>query len=577
MAFSPQKGSRPSHDRTISYPRDDHGSPSIPMPSSLHPPPPPVVPPKVPVEKVMFSPSQVQQQQIQVPGYQSVKPPSIPPVPPSLGALPTIRPSSPLLGEVFSDTFNVNRRHLKLEEAPRLESPKRDKSPVRPPVVNTFLLQAQQLEREEKEKQTALSGQSTKVGRQLSAASTAASTKPDKAVSPTDSVDDEMLSNGKPGFFSHFRKRARKRISVNGEEGSPDSSSSMPISPLPQLRPMNFGGGGGGDKSLRNSVVMEDFYEDAQEDLETDLLRTMKEIDYAMAAGYRPPAVNHHITIAPSATNKNQSSLPPSSHKLGVAIPPIIPVKNTDAASAARYIPSPYPNVLNSSPPKLPPLTIPKRASSRALTTKGSDVESRSRRTQASPLPQIMDDGATIPGAYPISSSPDVVSALDKRGSIPLSRDTTNLSLSLPGAYPKERRGSRYNSSSSGLSSAASYQTAFDPETWDTEEQKQRDEQLALQQSLMEATRAMRALEKHPYTDWTETSGGTGNKGWERCDMVDENTLMGGPPVGATNAWPTPPYIENDDGRRGAQGKVIQVPIPPIPPRTRDQYFGMRS
>ena len=451
------------------------------------------------------------------------------------------------------------RRNLKLEEAPRLESPKRDKSPVRQPVVNTFLLQAQQLEeRERQEKSTvgsvAMSNSSTKVGRQLSAASSAASNKMEGIVQGTNTIeDDNMSTTGKPGFFSHFRKRARKRISVNGEEGM--DTSSIPVSPIPQLRL-------GGDKSLRNSVVMEDFFEDAQERLDSDLMRTMKEVDYAIAAGYRPP--QQHITIAPSPI-KHHSSHPPSSHKLGLALPPTIPIKpittstSTSTTATVRHVPSPYPSAVPT-PPILPPLQIPRRASSRAL-TKGSDS---ARRTQPSPLPQILDDTIAIPGAYPLSASPEATFSPDFNGSTAMSRSNTNVSLSLPGAYPRER-GSRYNSSSSGLSSAASYRTAFDPETWDTEEQKQREEQMALQQSLMEATRAMRALERHPYTDWTETNTG---KNW---DAVDQSTLLD---HSAANNWPTPPYIETEDKHLSTpQGKVVSLPIPPLPPRTQENYF----
>src|SRR5579871_3883833 len=281
MAYSPHKAQNLQYDRRASYQKDDY----IAMPMA-----PPVIPPK-PADK--YSP-------IQVPGQQN-KPVSVPPVVP-IGSLPTIRRSSPLLGDVFGETFNVNRR-TKLEEAPRLESPRRGKSPIRQPLVNTFMLQAQQLEKEEKEKAAtqASTGQSTKVGRQLSATSTVASTMVDKPPSsqPASPDDDASVSGSKAGFFSHFRKRARKRMSANEEESSPETSSAMPISPLPQLRL-------GGENSLRNSIVMEDFYEDAEEDLEHDRLRTMKELDYAMAAGYRPPQ-QQHITIAP-APSKSQSS-----------------------------------------------------------------------------------------------------------------------------------------------------------------------------------------------------------------------------------------------------------------------------
>ena len=270
---------------------------------------------------------------------------------------------------------------------------------------------------------------------------------------------------------------------------------------------------------------MDDFFEDAQEEIESDL---MKSVDEVLSMGYRP----QHITIAPSPI-KGASSHPPSSHKDG-AKPPVIPLKVT------RHIPSPYPTNVAEPPPKLAPLTIPKRGSSRKAsdTLDSSRTSSRARRPNPtpSPLPRIIDDVAsiTIPGAYPLCSSPETTSAIfERRGSIPMSRSNTNLSLNLPGAYPPEK--SRYNSSSSGLSSAASYRTAFDPETWDTEEQKQKDEQVMLQQSLMDATRAMRALEKFSYTDWTERKSG------EKSDVVEETPLRDSP----INAWPTPPYVED--------------------------------
>jgi hypothetical protein len=76
-----------------------------------------------------------------------------------------------------------------------------------------------------------------------------------------------------------------------------------------------------------------------------------------------------------------------------------------------------------------------------------------------------------------------------------MSRSTT-LSVSLPGAYPNERN--RYNSSSSGLSSAASYQTAFETDQWD-------EDQSELQQSLVEATKASEALEKFQWSDQSKS------------------------------------------------------------------------
>lgn len=435
---------------------------------------------------------------IQVPG-QHQKAPELPHLP----SLPTIRPISPLHGDVFEA---VTRKPVP-KESPRAPSPKRE-SPVRQPVVNTFALQAAQLEVEPH----------SKVGRQLSATSSEVPTRPTDKETEAESPVDETNSSPKSGFFSHFRKRARKRMSVDESPTSPDP---MPISPIPQLQPIPLLGR---EKSLRNSIVMEDFFEDAQEEIESDL---MKSVDEVLSAVYRP----QHITIAPSPI-KGVPSHPPSSHKDGVKPPVIIPLKVT------RPVPSPYPTSVSETPPKLPPLTIPKRGSSRKDTPDSSGTSSRARRPQPtpSPLPRIVDDVATItiPGAYPLSSSPETSTGMfEGRGSIPMSRSNTNLSVNLPGAYPREK--SRYNSSSSGLSSAASYRTAFDPETWDTEEQKQKDEQAMLQQSLMEATRAMRALEKYSFTDWTERK-----QGGEKSDLFEEAQLRDNP----INAWPTPPYHE---------------------------------
>jgi hypothetical protein len=326
-------------------------------------------------------------------------------------------------------------------------------------------------------------------------------------------------------------------LSPSGDETSP-----MPISPIPQLRPLPLGTG---DKSLRNSIVMEDFFEDAREDMESDLL---KQVDEALSITYRP----QHITIAPSPM-KPISSHPPSSHKNGASPPIIIPLPQQ---KHNRFIPSPYPTNVLESPPVLPPLTIPKRGSSRKLSSEASSDYPRSRRQNAtpSPLPRIQDDivpiYTTIPGAYPLSSSPDAVSSLDP-SSIPMSRSTTNLSVTLPGAYPKEPRG-RYNSSSSGLSSAASYRTAFEPETWETEEAKQKEEQAALQQSLMDATRAMRALEKYTFTDWTERPRRTDT---EIRDTVEETPLRDSP----ARSWPTPPYNE-DPAQKGKNARSQQRP-----------------
>ena len=460
---------------------------------------------------------------IQVPGQQQ-KAPELPHLP----SLPTIRPISPLQGDVFE---SVSRKPA-AKESPRAPTPKRE-SPVRQPVVNTFALQAAQLGVEPH----------SKIGRQLSATSTDVPTQLTDKESQAESPVDESTSSPKSGFFSHFRKRARKRMSVDEFITSPDP---MPISPIPQLRPIQLGG----EKSLRNSIVMDDFFEDAQEEIESDLMKSMDEV---LSAAYRP----QHITIAPS-TIKGASSHPPSSHKDGVK-QPVIPLKVT------RQVPSPYPANVTVTPPKLPPLTIPKRGSSRKMadtpdTPDSSGTSSRARRPQPtpSPLPRIIDDVATttIPGAYPLSSSPETTTGIfERHGSIPMSRSTTNLSVNLPGAYPREK--SRYNSSSSGLSSAASYRTAFDPETWDTEEQKQKDEQVMLQQSLMDATRAMRALEKYSYTDWTEQK-----HGGEKSDLFEETPLRDNP----VNAWPTPPYFE--ELSNSATKKT-----PNNPPRTEIDYF----
>jgi hypothetical protein len=457
---------------------------------------------------------------IQVPGQQQ-KPPELPHLP----SLPTLRPISPLHGDVFEP---IPRKPVP-KESPRAPTPKRE-TPVRQPLVNTFALQAAQLERESH----------AKVGRQLSSTSGEAPARPTDKESQAESPVDESSSSPKSGFFSHFRKRPRKRMSFDESIASP---APMPISPVPQLGPIQLGG----EKSLRNSVVMEDFFEDAQEEIESDL---MKSVDEVLSAVYRP----QHITIAPSLI-KGASSHPPSSHKDG-AKPPVIPVKVT------QHVPPPLPISVAETPPKLPPLTIPKRGSSRRTsdTPDSSGTSSRVRRPQPSPspLPRIIDDVATItiPGAYPLSSSPETTTGIfERQGSIPMSRSNTNLSVNLPGAYPREK--SRYNSSSSGLSSAASYRTAFDPETWDSEEQKQKDEQVMLQQSLMDATRAMRALEKYSFTDWTERKNGG-----EKSDLFEETPLRDSP----ANTWPTPPYVE--DLSTSTQKKTAINPA-----RTEIDYF----
>jgi len=552
-------------------------------------------------------------------------------------ALPSIRPSSPLLGEVFN-----GNKAAGLKATGGLESPKREKSPIK--VVNTFLLQAQALEAQEKlerqrqleleqqqllqrlqeeqrqkqeqqrleeqqrlrelqvqqqkekelkEKQEQLRQQQqlqqqqlqqqlqlqqqqlqqqqqippppslglsttelspTKVGRQLSAASslppqplpspsaaTAASSSPKSLHDSDPSAAGLSRSSSQKGFFSHFRKRARKRMSTSEDlhlvspssETSPGTgTSSMPISPLPQLPPLG-----------RNSVVMEDCFEDAQEELPSfEGMDFMKEVDMGLKQRQ-----SQHITIAASPVKgmfggaswgPQGSSGPPSSHKGGGSVPTVFPMKPPN-----RHVPSPYPDL----PPKLTPLSIPKRGSSRthASSSETSDTSSSSRARKphsrmdtSTPGNNRSDDGIKIPGAYPLSASPETsTSSLSRRNSLPLS----TLSMQLPGAYPREQQ-----QSSSGRSSAASYRTAFEPDTFDIEEQKQREEQMMLRQSLMEATRAIRALEKHPFTDFAERHQGQGQgqkmQGVvmaERKDGVDSAVLCDSP------AWPAPP---NDRG-----------------------------
>jgi hypothetical protein len=183
----------------------------------------------------------------------------------------------------------------------------------------------------------------------------------------------------------------------------------------------------------------------------------------------------------------------------------------------------------------------------------------------------------SIPGAYPLSVSPEQYTLnLYPDRAVSMSRTNTNntsLSVNLPGAYPRER--SRYNSSSSGLSSAASYRTAFDPETWDSEDARARDEQSALQQSLVDATRAMRALERQQFAlqEWTSTT----ERAREKKDVA-EDTLMDSPA-----AWPTPPYLdsEREDSRGRSGGSTLSVAkrlhppslSPARPPKSRDDYF----
>jgi hypothetical protein len=75
---------------------------------------------------------------------------------------------------------------------------------------------------------------------------------------------------------------------------------------------------------------------------------------------------------------------------------------------------------------------------------------------------------------------------------------------------------------------------------WDSEDAKARDEQAALQQSLMDATRAMRALEKYSVTDWTEQA---------RSGRQKEEDVV-------AHSWPTPPYIEDSVGGEGKKAKT---------------------
>jgi hypothetical protein len=298
---------------------------------------------------------------------------------------------------------------------------------------------------------------------------------------------------------------------------------------------------------------MEDFFEDAQEELPSfdGGMDFMKEVDMGLKQRQ-----SQHITIAASPVKttfgmaswgvqgSGASSGPPSSHKGGGVVPAFIPMMKP----SNRHVPSPYPDII---PPKLPPLTIPKRGSSRTHASSSetdSIISSRARKSQSQSdtnnynhYQRTGDDGIKIPGAYPLSSSPDTsIGSLSRRNSIPLS----NLSVQLPGAYPLEHHQQRQ--SSSGLSSAASYRTAFEPDTFDIEELKQREEQMMLRQSLMEATRAIRALEKHPFTDFAErhlqhnNSPGQGQRMQgvmvaERYDVLDSAVLCDTP------AWPTPP------------------------------------
>lgn len=506
MAFSPQKTySRPVEQRTREEPKKFQ----------------PQIPPKVQEQLQRPPPQQVQ---VQAQPQWQTQPPPIPvqqnhvkteSIPNILPALPTIRPLSPLQGGVFGDFAKPSKQQQEPE--------KTLVSPIRPPQSTDESLLNPHF--------------GTKVGRQLS--STSRSDIPGRTSqqisTPLDSPNEDA-SSSKQGFFSHFRKRARKRMSsaqgYGDESPSPETSSTMPISPLPQFRPIQLTGSDG--KSLRNSVVMEDFFEDARSELSSaDLLRQVDEVlskgdVFTGSAGPVVPG-GKHITIAPSPTKSRGSSLyPPSSHKLGG-----IPAQDLNVPN--RHVPSPYPSKLTSSPTtNLPPLSIPKRGSSRALKP-GEDSSTKARKSNIpSPLPRHLDIPGSFPGSYPLSSSPEDASLPlppPRRPSIPMSRSTSNLSVNLPGAYPRTATG-RYNSSSSGLSSAASYRTAYDPDVWETEDQKQKDEQTLLQQSLMDATRAIKALEKYEFANNVRSGDLLGR---------DESTIVNG-------TWPTPPYVEEDVG-----------------------------
>ena len=531
MAFiSPTKATKP-HPPLPEQPKVAYPQPQPAPRQNLFPEPPPP-----PVPKVEIAPRQSTWNPIiQVPGQQNYKAADL--------SLPTIRPVSPLHGELFpSDHHYIPRKPLKLEETPKPE-----KSPARVPVINTFALQAAALEA-----QSALAAQSslatqspTKMGRQLSSTSGDVASPSATNVSPSGDPNNEE-TGGKSGFFSHFRKRARKRMSMTEDSETTSAVSptapTIPISPVPQLRPIDLGE----ESSLRNSIVMEDFFEDAREEIESrDLMKQFDEALSAAAAG--SPVKSTHITIAPAPTKVGISSLPPSSHKHSIGVPPVINPTTIAAKSTIRHVPSPYPAHPQPAPTVSVPLAIPKRGSSRKLTPDSNEPSfPRSRRTNPlpSPLPRILDDvptTITIPGAYPLSSSPENTlfnPISERRPSIPMSRSNTNLSVNLPGAYPREKN--RYNSSSSGLSSSASYRTALDGDMWDSEDQRAKDEQAMLQQSLMDATRAMRALEKYSVTDWTETKP-------TKQRSNDEPVVI---------SWPTPPYIDDSSAASGNMGDI---------------------
>lgn len=69
-----------------------------------------------------------------------------------------------------------------------------------------------------------------------------------------------------------------------------------------------------------------------------------------------------------------------------------------------------------------------------------------------------------------------------------------------------------------------------------------------LQQSLMDATRAMRALEKYTFTDWTERPRRTDS------DMVEETPRRDSP---AATSWPTPPY-NDESAQKGKNSRSQQ-------------------
>ena len=179
MAFSPSKPTRPppQPEPRVAYPKE--------TPIEM---PPPSNPPKMAEQAAKISWTQ-----IQVPG-QNLKQGELSHLP----SLPSIRPISPLRNEVFPNSI-----HRK----PVATTPKRGKSPPRQLLVNTFLQQAQQLERLGDEK--SLSPKPTKIGRQLSAASGEVPTHSDKSSSPTESSR-RRLRRHKSGILFSFPKEAEK-------------------------------------------------------------------------------------------------------------------------------------------------------------------------------------------------------------------------------------------------------------------------------------------------------------------------------------------------------------------------------